>query len=82
MTSQSSMSSLAKKRQSWLDFVAQTGPTAAQVHTQGDTVTPNCTEADAALVQERQTSLEPTEQAPINSGEKQITHNSSKHPRF
>ncbi|KAF5909707.1 connector enhancer of kinase suppressor of ras 3-like isoform X1, partial [Clarias magur] len=76
MTSQSSMSSLAKKRQSWLEIVAQGGPPATQVHTQGDTVTSNCT-VDASLAQERQKSLEPTEQAPIHSGENQITRNSS-----
>lgn len=77
------MSSLAKKRQSWLDLVSQAGLTSAenavsfvQVHTQGDTVqnTTNCSETAAALAQDAQNSVEPTEQALAQLGEKLITH--------
>ncbi|KAB5562295.1 hypothetical protein PHYPO_G00016250 [Pangasianodon hypophthalmus] len=84
MTSQSSMSSLAKQRQSWLDLVSQAGPTVAenvvsfaQVHTRGDTVqeAPYSSETAAALAQELQSSVEPTEQALVHSGENVITHN-------
>ncbi|TSO25236.1 Connector enhancer of kinase suppressor of ras 3 [Bagarius yarrelli] len=86
MTSQSSMSSLAKKRQSWLDLVSQAGPTSAenvvsfaQVHTQEDTVQnpTNCSETAAALAQNTQKSIEPTEQAPAYLGKNLITHKPS-----
>ncbi|XP_058254739.1 connector enhancer of kinase suppressor of ras 3-like isoform X2 [Hemibagrus wyckioides] len=81
MTSQSSMSSLAKQRQSWLDLVSQAGPTAAenivsfaQVHAQEDTA-PNCCKTAAALAQEPRTSVEPTQHAPSHSEQNLITHN-------
>lgn len=90
MTSQSSVSSLAKKRQSWLDLVSHAGPTVAentsfaQVHTHGDLVqeAPYCSESAAALAQELQTSVKPAEDAAVNSGENLSTHNPSKHTQF
>lgn len=80
------MSSLAKKRQSWLDLVSQAGPAItenvsfAQVHTQGDTVqeAPYCSESATAVPQELQTRRAPSEQAPGHSGENPITYSPSK----
>lgn len=80
------MSSLAKKRQSWLDLVSQAGPTAvenvvsiAQVHVRGDAVqeAPYCRETAAALAQEPH--VEATKRAPAHSGKNQFTDKSSKH---
>lgn len=84
------MSSLAKQRQSWLDLVSQVGPTiaenvsVAQVHTQGDKLqeAPYSSESIAALARELQTSAEPTEQAPIHSGDNLITRNPSKYTQY
>lgn len=80
------MSSLAKKRQSWLDLVSQVGPTItenvsfAQVHTQGDTVqeAPFCSQSATALSHELQTRVAPSLQAQVHSGENPIAHNLSK----
>lgn len=84
------MSSVAKQRQSWLDLVSQAGPTVAenvsfsQVHTQGDTVqeAQYQSESAAALAQELQTSVEPTEQAPVHSGDNLISHIPSKYTQY
>uniref|UniRef100_A0A8B9HP80 PH domain-containing protein n=1 Tax=Astyanax mexicanus TaxID=7994 RepID=A0A8B9HP80_ASTMX len=75
MTSHSSVSSLAKHRQSWLDLVSQAAPAAAetvvcsaQVHTQRTTVEEalRCSEASAAAASPdpllRRVRTEPTEQ--------------------